>query len=46
MHQIFIDGQNGTTGLQIVERLKSREDIALIELNEPERKRPAQRLRQ
>lgn len=38
MHQIFIDGQNGTTGLQIVERLKSREDIALIELSESERK--------
>jgi len=38
MYQIFIDGQNGTTGLQIVERLKARSDIAMIELSDSERK--------
>jgi N-acetyl-gamma-glutamyl-phosphate reductase len=41
--RIFIDGQAGTTGLQIQERLAGRGDLALIELNDAERKNPARR---
>ncbi|MEJ6670248.1 MAG: N-acetyl-gamma-glutamyl-phosphate reductase [Pseudomonadales bacterium] len=38
MHRIFIDGQHGTTGLQIQDRLAERDDIELIELSDAERK--------
>jgi N-acetyl-gamma-glutamyl-phosphate reductase len=41
--RIFIDGQAGTTGLQIQERLAGRRDLALIELNDAERKNPQRR---
>ena len=30
--KVFIDGQEGTTGLQLGERLKTREDIQLLEI--------------
>ena len=36
--KIFIDGQHGTTGLQIHERLKDRPDIELLELPMADRK--------
>ncbi|MBV8394041.1 MAG: N-acetyl-gamma-glutamyl-phosphate reductase, partial [Alphaproteobacteria bacterium] len=36
--KIFIDGQHGTTGLQILDRLKGRPDIELLELPEKDRK--------
>lgn len=36
--KIFIDGQHGTTGLQILDRLKDRPDIELLELPEADRK--------
>src|SRR5215468_12573223 len=36
--KIFIDGQHGTTGLQILDRLKDRADIELLELPLAERK--------
>ena len=38
MKKIFIDGSAGTTGLRIVERLESRDDIELIKLSEEKRK--------
>ncbi len=40
MFNIFIDGREGTTGLQIHERLKSRTDINLLEIPEQDRKNP------
>lgn len=36
--KIFIDGEAGTTGLQIKERLENRKDIELLHLGETERK--------
>ena len=36
--RIFIDGQHGTTGLQIHDRLKDRPDIELLELPMADRK--------
>ena len=36
--RIFIDGQHGTTGLKIHERLKDRPDIELLELPMADRK--------
>ena len=43
MHKVFIDGQAGTTGLEIAGRLQSRGDIELLEIPEAERKEPASR---
>jgi N-acetyl-gamma-glutamyl-phosphate reductase len=40
---VFVDGQHGTTGLQIRERLAGRTDIRLIELPDARRKDPAAR---
>ncbi len=37
---VFVDGQHGTTGLQIRERLAGRTDIRLVELPEDRRKDP------
>ncbi len=36
--KIFIDGQHGTTGLQILDRLKDRPDLELLELPMADRK--------
>ena len=38
MSSVFIDGQAGTTGLQIASRLATRDDIELLEIPEAERK--------
>ena len=37
---VFIDGEQGTTGLQIVERLRHRRDLQLITLDSARRKDP------
>ena len=42
--KIFIDGQHGTTGLKIHERLKDRPDIELLELPLTDRKDLAKRV--
>lgn len=38
MATVFIDGQEGTTGLRILERLKPRKDIELLEIPSEKRK--------
>jgi len=40
---VFIDGDQGTTGLQIHERLQGRNDLRLLTLPEQDRKDPARR---
>ena len=41
--RIFIDGEAGTTGLQIAERLSGRRDIELLHLSDADRKDPERR---
>lgn len=43
MPEIYIDGQAGTTGLEIVSRLSARKDIHLILIDEDKRKDEAER---
>lgn len=38
--KVFIDGREGTTGLRIAQRLKGRQDIVLIAIDESQRKDP------
>ena len=41
--KVFIDGREGTTGLQIFDRLACREDIELLRIDEDKRKNPEER---
>ena len=41
--KVYIDGKEGTTGLQIYERLGKREDIELLLIHEDKRKDSAER---
>ena len=43
--KVYIDGQAGTTGLQIVERLSGRSDIQLLRIDEARRHDDAERAR-
>ncbi len=38
MTKIYIDGQEGTTGLKIIERFKNRNDVELLRIDEDKRK--------
>lgn len=42
-HTVFLDGGAGTTGLEIAERLASRDEFTLLMLDEQGRKDPARR---
>ncbi len=41
--KVYIDGQEGTTGLKILERFKDRNDIELMKISEEKRKDPDER---
>lgn len=43
-YKIFIDGQEGTTGLKIRKRLENRDDLELLSIDEEHRKNPEVRL--
>lgn len=45
MVRIYIDGQEGTTGLKIQERFENRNDIEIIRISEEKRKDSAERAR-
>jgi len=44
-HHIFVDGQEGTTGLRIHEMLAQRSDVEVLRIDADKRKDPAERAR-
>lgn len=44
-HTVFVDGQEGTTGLRIHEYLAQRNDVELLRIDPDKRKDPAERAR-
>ena len=44
MYKIFIDGQEGTTGLKIFERFKDRNDFEILKIDDRDRKNLDKRL--
>ena len=40
LHKVFIDGQAGTTGLEIAQRLSNRDDVRVLEIDPSQRKSP------
>ncbi len=45
MHKVFIDGQEGTTGLQLAGRLSGRDDVEVLVIEEALRKDETERAR-
>ena len=43
MVKVFVDGQEGTTGLQINDYLEKREDLEILKIEQEERKNPERR---
>jgi len=44
-HKVYVDGQEGTTGLRIFEYLARRDDVELLRIDADRRKDPAERAR-
>lgn len=45
VHRVFVDGQEGTTGLRIHEYLAQRSDIEVLRIDPEQRKNPVERAR-
>ncbi|HVL08001.1 MAG TPA: N-acetyl-gamma-glutamyl-phosphate reductase, partial [Burkholderiaceae bacterium] len=41
--KVFVDGQEGTTGLRLLDYLSARSDVELLRIDDDKRKDPAER---
>ena len=41
-YQVFVDGREGTTGLEINERLQKRDDVEILKIDNDKRKDSAE----